>query len=72
MEDRKVTIKDQKFGKKLQKVRKSVGITQEKLADATRLSTTFIGLLEIGQRRPSLKTLQKIASALKVDIKDLF
>ena len=72
MEDRTVTIKDQKLGKKLRKIRKSVGLTQEKLAEATRLSTTFIGMLEIGHRRPSLKTLQKIASALKVDMKELF
>ena len=72
MEDRKVTNKDLKFGRKLQRVRKGVGLTQEQLADATRLSTTFIGLIETGRRRPSLKTLQKIASALKVDIKDLF
>lgn len=72
MEDRKVTNKDLKFGKRLRKVRKLAGMTQEKLAETTRLSTTFIGLLEIGQRRPSIKTLQKIASALKVDMKDLF
>ncbi|MDD4382545.1 MAG: helix-turn-helix transcriptional regulator [Candidatus Shapirobacteria bacterium] len=72
MEDRKVTNKDLKFGKRLQRVRKSAGFTQEKLAEGTRLSTTFIGLLEIGQRRPSMKTLQKIASTLKVDVKDLF
>lgn len=72
MEDRKVTNKDLKFGRKIQRVRKGVGLTQEQLADATRLSTTFIGLIETGRRKPSLKTLQKIASALKVDIKDLF
>jgi len=72
MEERKITGKDLSFGKKLQKARKKGGLTQEKLADATRLSTTFIGLIETGRRKPSLKTLQKIASALKVDIKDLF
>lgn len=72
MEDRKVTNKDLKFGRKIQRVRKGAGLTQEQLADATRLSTTFIGLIETGRRKPSLKTLQKIASALKVDIKDLF
>jgi transcriptional regulator with XRE-family HTH domain len=72
MEDRKITKKDLLFGKKLQRVRKSVGLTQEKLADKTRLSTTFIGLVETGKRRPSMKTLQKIASALNVNMKDLF
>jgi len=72
MEDRTVTIKDKKLGKKIRKFRKSIGLTQEKLAEATHLSTTFIGMLEIGHRRPGLKTLQKIASALEVDMKELF
>lgn len=72
MEDRKITNKDLQFGRKLQRARKKTGLTQEKLADAIRLSTTFIGLIETGRRKPSIKTLQKIASALKVDIKDLF
>lgn len=72
MEDRKVTNKDIAFGRKLQKIRRKTGLTQEKLADVTRLSTTFIGLIETGRRRPSMKTLQKIASALKTNIKELF
>lgn len=72
MEDRKITKKDIQFGRKLQRVRKKSGLTQEKLADLTKRSTTFIGLIETGKRRPSMKTLQKIASALDVNIKDLF
>lgn len=72
MENRKVTQKDLKFGRRLQKLRKDRGLTQEQLAEATRLSTTFIGLLEIGVRKPSLKTLQKISSVLKIDIKEIF
>jgi len=72
MEDRKITNKDFEFGRRLQRARKKAGLTQEKLADATRLSTTFIGLVETGKRRTSIKTLQKIATALKINIKDLF
>lgn len=72
MEKRKVTQKDLKFGKRLQKLRKEKGLTQEQLADATRLSTTFIGLLEVGMRKPSIKTLEKVASVLKVDIGNFF
>lgn len=72
MEDRKITNKDIKFGRHLQKVRKSMGITQEGLADKIHVSTTFIGLVETGKRKPSLKTLQKIAIVLKVNIKNLF
>ncbi len=72
MENRKVTQKDIKFGKNLAKVRKNCGITQEKLSEFTKLSTTFIGLVETGKRKPRLETLRKIASALKIDIKELF
>lgn len=72
MEDRKITNKDLAFGRKLQRTRKKGGLTQEQLADATRLSTTFIGLIETGRRKPSLKTLQKIASSLKINIRELF
>lgn len=72
MEDRKITKKDLQFGRKLQRVRKKAGLTQEKLADLTKRSTTFIGLIETGRRRPSMKTLQKIASALNINIKELF
>lgn len=72
MEDRKVTNKDLIFGRRLQRVRKRMHFTQEKLANETRLSTTFIGLIETGRRRPSLKSLQKIADTLGVNIKELF
>ncbi|MFA7301019.1 MAG: helix-turn-helix transcriptional regulator [Candidatus Shapirobacteria bacterium] len=72
MEIRKVTKKDIQFGRKLQRVRKKTGITQEKLSELTGLSTTFIGLMETGRRKPSLESLQKIASKLKVNIKELF
>lgn len=72
MENRKVTQKDIEFGKRLGKVRKKAGFTQEKLASIAHLSVTFIGLVETGKRRPSLKTLEKIASSLKINTRDLF
>lgn len=71
MEKRKTTSKDEKFAKNLKRYRKRAGLTQEDLADKTRLSVTFIGLLETAQRKPSLKTLQKIASAVGAKAKDL-
>ena len=72
MEERKITNKDLKFGRRLKRTRRKAGLTQEKLAETTKLSTTFIGLLETGRRKPSMKTLQKIASALGINVKDLF
>lgn len=72
MEERKITNKDLKFGRRLKRTRRKAGLTQEKLAETIKLSTTFIGLLETGRRKPSMKTLQKIASALSISVKDLF
>ena len=67
----KTTQKDLAFGRRLAKLRKKVNITQEKLAERSNLSTIFIGLLEIGKRRGSIKSLQKIASVLGVKVRDL-
>lgn len=71
MQVKTVTQKDIKFARQLKRLRRKKDLTQEKLADATRLSTTFIGLLETAQRKPSLKSLQKISSALGVKTNEL-
>jgi transcriptional regulator with XRE-family HTH domain len=60
-----------KFGKKLQKVRKSKGVTQEELASMLSMHRTYIGLIERGERNPTIRTLYKIAKALKVNGSDL-
>jgi transcriptional regulator with XRE-family HTH domain len=71
MQETRRTQKDFKFARQLKRLRRKANVTQEQLADATRLSTTFIGLLETAKRKPSLKTLQKIASALGVKANEL-
>ena len=62
----------EKLGRRVKKLRKQLGITQEGLAEKAGLSINFIGLFERGKNAPSLKTLQKIASALGVKIEELF
>lgn len=54
------------FGKILREYRERAGLSQESLADAAELDRTFIGLLERGQRQPTLESLFRIAAALKV------
>ncbi len=63
--------KELRFAKTLKKARNEAGLTQEQLADKANLSTTYIGLLETGQRRPSLKTLEKLARILGIKTRDL-
>jgi transcriptional regulator with XRE-family HTH domain len=67
----KYTQKDLALGKKIARTRKHKGLTQEELAVRSNLSQTTIGLLEVGKRRVSLKTLQRIASALGIKVRDL-
>jgi len=66
-----ITKKDIKLGRNVQKARKEAGLTQEQLAEKTGFSTTYIGYIEIGQKRPTLKALNKIATTLRVKVKDL-
>lgn len=54
------------FGKVLREQRLKAGYSQEGLADAAGCDRTFIGMLERGQRQPTLETLFKIARALEV------
>ena len=60
----KIAAKDYRLGRKLQRLRKEKGLTQEQLAEKVRVSTTWIGYLETGYRKPNLKMLYKIAKAL--------
>lgn len=61
----------EKFGEKVQKVRKSRDISQEELASKLSMHRTYVGMIERGERNPTIRTLYKIAKALKVEAKDL-
>jgi len=61
-----------KFGEKVRKERMRLGLSQEKLGFETGLDRTYISGIERGERNPSLKNIQKIAKALKLEIKNLF
>ena len=54
------------FGKVIRESRLKAGLSQEALADAADLDRTFIGMLERGQRQPTLETLFAIANALGI------
>ena len=59
------------FGKNVQKYRKNLNISQEKLAEYAGLHRTYIGMVERAERNITLVNMEKIAKALKVEIKDL-
>jgi transcriptional regulator with XRE-family HTH domain len=60
------------LGRNVQRLRKSAGITQEKLTFATGLHPTYISGIERGHRNPSVDVLEKLAKALNVPIGSLF
>jgi transcriptional regulator with XRE-family HTH domain len=59
------------FGKKLKEVRLANGLSQEALALSLEFDRTYIGLLERGKRNPSLLTIYKIATFLKIKPSEL-
>lgn len=60
-----------KFGEKVRKYRKQQELSQEKLAEMAKIDPKSIIEIENGKRNPTLKTIKKIASALKVKPKTL-
>lgn len=61
-----------KLGKKIQKLRKAKGLTQEEMAEKLEISRTHMGHIEQGRKAPSLKLMNKMAKFLSVKVQDLF
>jgi transcriptional regulator with XRE-family HTH domain len=61
----------QRLGKNVRRFRIEKGWTQEKLGEHTGMDRTYISDIERGVRNPSLKSLHKLANAMKVSISDL-
>jgi len=60
------------FGKKVKELRKQKGLSQEALALLCDLDRTYIGGIERGERNLSLLNIHRIATALNVNVKELF
>ena len=56
------------FAKALRTARAARGLSQKQLAALAELDSSFISLLESGQRTPSTATLEAISKALEVPI----
>ncbi len=60
------------LAKRLKELRKKRGLTQEKLAELVGRDTKHISKLELAGSYPSLETLDRIANALDIELKELF
>ncbi len=60
------------LGARIKEIRRLRGLSQEQLAEKVSLDAKFISKIEVGRRSPSLETMESIANAMEVEIKDLF
>lgn len=67
-----VMLIQQKFGQKIQLLRKEQGLSQEKFALLIDMDRTYYASVEAGKRNISLVNIQKIATGLGVPISKLF
>ena len=60
-----------RFGKKVRDKRIEKGYSQEKLAHRAGLHRTYIGMIERGERNPSLRNIERFAKAFDLNISEL-
>lgn len=61
-----------RLGKKIRQIRESKKLSQELLAEHSGLHRTYIGSVERGERNLSIDAINKIATALEVNLEELF
>ena len=64
-------LEDMNFGERLVRVRKTKGMTQQGLADATGIHVTQVRRYEGGKSQPTLEILRKLATGLSVTSDEL-
>jgi transcriptional regulator with XRE-family HTH domain len=60
------------FGGVIRRRREQQGRTQEQLAEAAQISSTYLGILERGENVPTLSVILQLATALDVHPAELF
>lgn len=55
------------FSNNVKYYRKILGISQEKLAERSNLSTNYVGSIESRARRVNIDTIQKLADGLQIE-----
>ena len=61
----------ERVGLNLQRLRREAGLSQEELADRSRVHQTYLSGVERGVRNPTVSVLQRIAQALGLDVEDV-
>lgn len=66
-----IALDYQAMGRRIRQRRRWLDMTQERLAEAAGLSTSFVGHIERGSRIPSVETLWEICKALEISMDDI-
>ena len=61
-----------KLGVRIKQLRENAGLTQEKLAEKSGISLDYMGKIEVSINKPGLKTILKLANALKIEPYKIF
>lgn len=67
----RMTSYNRAFGKALRGFRKATKSTQDALASEAGLDRTYISLLELGQRSPTLDTMFALCQALNISLTEM-
>lgn len=59
------------FGSRIKKLRQENGLTQEQFAKKCGLHKNYIGMIERGERNPSLINIETIAKGFSISISEL-
>ena len=60
------------IGQRIRNFRTQKGLSQDKLAELAGVHPTYIGQLERGEKNATLESIERITSALKISLSDLF
>lgn len=60
-----------KFGRRVRELRQERNFTQQQLADISGLHKNYIGMIERGERNPSLVNIEILANSFEISISEL-
>ncbi len=60
-----------KFGRRVRELRQERNFTQQQLADISGLHKNYIGMIERGERNPSLVNIEILAGSFEISISEL-